>query len=102
MNKSSQWSERNSNPLIRAELRSSPTCWPLGHAASLPRTLRSDDGDLHENIVEKSFNFLSIILSRPDTEKKGIYVGAEGRGPPPSSDGDARIYGLAVPVLKWT
>ena len=47
-----------------------------------------------------SFNFFAIIPSRPDTEKKGVYVVAEERGPPPSSDRDARIYSLAVPVLK--
>ena len=50
----------------------------------------------------RSFNFFAIIPTRPDTEKKGIYVRAEGRGPPPSSDSDARIYSLAVAVLKRT
>ena len=34
-------------------------------------------------------NFFAIILSRPGTENKGIYVGAEERGPRQSSDGDA-------------
>ena len=48
----------------------------------------------------RSFNFFAIIPSRSDTEKKGIYVRAEERGPPPSSDRDARIYSLAVPFLK--
>ena len=33
-------------------------------------------------------------------KKKGIYVGAEERGPHPSSERDGRIYRLAVPVLK--
>ena len=49
-----------------------------------------------------SVNFFVIIPSRPDTEKKRVYVGAEERDPPPppSSDRDARIYSLAVPVLK--
>ena len=47
-----------------------------------------------------SFNFFAIIPSRPDTEKKGIYVRAEERGPPPSSDRDVRIYSVAVPFLK--
>ena len=31
---------------------------------------------------------------------RGIYVGAEERGPRPSSDRGVRIYRLAVPVLK--
>ena len=48
----------------------------------------------------RSFNVFSIIPSRPDTEKKGIYVRAEERGPPPSSDRGARIYSVAVPFLK--
>ena len=41
--------------------------------------------------------FFAIILSRPGTEKKGIYVGAEERGPPQSSDRDAIIYSLPFP-----
>ena len=44
-----------------------------------------DNGDVHENIDRRkidfaSFNFSAIILSRSDTEKKGIYVGTEERG----------------------
>ena len=45
---------------------------------------------------------LAIIPSRLVTEKKGIYVGAEERGPRPSLDRDGRIYRLAIPVLKKT
>ena len=47
-------------------------------------------------------NHFTIIRSRPATQKKGIYVGAEERGPRQSSDRDAKIYCLAVPVLKKT
>ena len=42
-------------------------------------------------------NFFAIILSRPGTEKKGIYVAAEERGPRQSSDRDGRIYSLPFP-----
>ena len=42
-------------------------------------------------------NFFAIILSRPGTEKKGIYVAAEERGPRQSSDRDAIIYSLPFP-----
>ena len=78
----------------------------LGYLRCAPnnRDLTIDNGDVHENIDRRkidfaSFNFSSIIPSRPDTEKKGIYVGAEERDG--KRDGDARIYSLAVPVLHW-
>ena len=45
-------------------------------------------------------NHFAIIASRPFTQKNGIYVGAEERGPQPSSDRDGRINRLAAPVLK--
>ena len=67
---------------------------PLSFSLSLSLgTLRSDNGDVYENIVEKRLrilNFFVIILSRPGTEKKGIYVGAEERGPRQSSDSRSR------------
>ena len=78
----------------------------LGYLRCAPnnRDLTIDNGDVHENIDRRkidfaSFNFSAIIPSRPDTEKKGIYVGAEERDG--KRDGDARIYSLAVPVLHW-
>ena len=74
---------------------------PLSFSLSLSLgTLRSDNGDVYENIVEKRLrilNFFVIILSRPGTEKKGIYVAAEERGPRQSSDKDAIIYSLPFP-----
>ena len=45
-------------------------------------------------------NNFAIIQSRPDTSKKGIYVGVQTRGPLPSSDKDGSIYRLTVPVIK--
>lgn len=45
-------------------------------------------------------NCYAIIPSLPVTLKKGNVVGAEGRGPRPNSDGDSKIYRLAVPILK--
>ena len=51
-------------------------------------------------------NRLRILLrfrdytKSPGYSKKGIYVGAKERGPPTSSDRDARIYSHAVLVLK--
>ena len=47
-------------------------------------------------------NHFEIIPSRPVTSKRGIYVGAEERGPHPISDRDGRIYLLVVPVLQKT
>ena len=47
-------------------------------------------------------NFCAIIPSRPVTLKGGSYVGAEERGPRPRSGSYARVYRLAVPVLKYT
>ena len=44
-------------------------------------------------------NFFAIIPSRPVTLKREIYVGAEERGPRPSSNRDGRIYRIAVPLL---
>ena len=43
-------------------------------------------------------NHFTITPSRPVI--KGIFRGAEERGPRPSSYRDGRIYRLAVPVLK--
>ena len=78
----------------------------LGYLRCAPnnRDLTIDNGDVHENIDRRkidfaSFNFSAIIPSRPDTEKKGIYVLKRGDG---ARDGDARIYSLAVPVLLGT
>ena len=47
-------------------------------------------------------NFFAIIPSRPVTLKRGINVGAEERGPRPSTNRDGRIYRIAVPVLNYT
>ena len=47
-------------------------------------------------------NHFAIIAIRPVTWKKEIDVGAEERGPHPSSDRDVRIYRIAFPVLEKT
>ena len=61
-------------------------------ATSMKKSLKNRLGILSNNFA--------IIQSRPDTSKKGIYVGIQERGPLPSSDKDGRIYRLAVPVIK--
>ena len=70
-------------------------------------TLRSHDspGDDNDQGSQKKrlrvfSNCYAIIPSLPVTLKKGNVVGAEGRGPRPNSDGDSKIYRLAVPILK--
>lgn len=59
-------------------------------------TLRSDYGNVLENVAEKNrlrilYNFSAMISISPITLKKGILVEPEERGPQPSSDTDARI-----------
>ena len=44
--------------------------------------------------------FFEIIPRGSLTEKNGIWVGAEEKGPRPSAERDGRIYRLAVPVPK--
>lgn len=41
-------------------------------------------------------------FSRLSQVAQKIYVAAEEKELPPSSDGDGRTYRLAVSVLKWT
>ena len=53
-----------------------------------------------KNRLRTLLNFFAIIPIRPVTLKKRILVGAEERGPRPSSDRDGKTYRLAVPVLK--
>ena len=69
-------------------------------------TLRSDNGDVHENLAEKQtphpFKPFRDYPESPSYLKKRIYVGAEEREPHQSLDRDGRIYRLAVPVLKTT
>ena len=69
-------------------------------------TLRSHNGDVYKNLAENRLRILSnhfvIILSRPVTYAKRIYVRAEESGPHPSSDRDGRIYRLVVLVLIWS
>ena len=69
-------------------------------------TLRSHNGDVYKNLAENRLRILSnhfvIILSRPVTYAKRIYVRAEENGPHPSSDRDGRIYRLVVLVLIWS
>ena len=43
----------------------------------------------------------AIIPSLPVTQKKGIYVGDEERGPHPSWERHGTIYRLVVPVLSF-
>ena len=67
-------------------------------------TLRSDNGDVHENFAKNRLQILSlffaIIPRGPVTQKKGIWVGAEEKGQRPSSNRDGRIYRLAISVPK--
>ena len=67
-------------------------------------TLRSHNGDVYKNLAENRLRILSnhfvIILSRPVTYAKRIYVRAEESGPHPSSDRDGRIYRLVILVLS--
>ena len=67
-------------------------------------TLRSENGDVHENVAEKQtshhFNCFTIIPIRPVTSKKRSLAGAGERGTRSSSDRDGRTYRLAVPVRK--
>ena len=73
----------------------------------LRATLRSDNGDVHENFAEKyRLRILSIfsrlfqgaqLLKRREFAE-GIV--AEEKAPRPSSDRAGRIYWLAVPVPK--
>ena len=67
-------------------------------------TLRSDNGDVHENVAEKKPSYhlklFTIIAICPVTYNKGILAGAEERGTRSSWDRDGRIYRLAVLVPK--
>ena len=66
-------------------------------------TLRSDNGDVHENVAEKqTSHHFKLFRDYPNSPcyKKGIFAGAEERGTFSSSDRDGRIYRLAVPVPK--
>ena len=69
-------------------------------------TLRSHNGEVYKNLAENRLRILSnhfaIILSRPVTYGRRIYVRAEESGPHPSSDRDGRIYRLVVLVLIWS
>ena len=66
------------------------------------RDLRSDNGDVHENVAEKQtshdFKLFGDYPNSPFYLKEGILAGAEERGTHSSSDGDGRIYRLSVPV----
>jgi len=55
-----------------------------------------------KNSLHILLNFFAIIQFALLLKRKGILIGAEERGPRPSSDRDGRIYRLAVPVLKKT
>ena len=67
-------------------------------------TLRSTNGDLHENVTEKwsshPFAFFANISREPVTKKKRIWGEAEEKRLRPSSERDGRIYRLAVAVPK--
>ena len=78
----------------------------LGYLQCAPnnRDVTIDNGDVHENIDRRkidfaSFNFSAIIPSRPDTEKKGIYVGAEERGRRPGTE---MLEFIALPFPFYT
>ena len=66
-------------------------------AAILLVTLRSDNGDVRGNVTETShpFTFFRDYSKGPSYLKEGDWVGAEEKGPRPSSDRDGRIYRLA-------
>ena len=51
-------------------------------------------------INSASYQTISRLSQIPVTKTKAIYVGAEKRGPPPSSDRDGRIYRLPFPSSK--
>ena len=72
--------------------------------AILLGTLRSDSGDVHESVAKKQsshpFTFFRDYSKGPSYLKEGNWVGAEEKGPRPSSDRDGRIYRLAVSVPK--
>ena len=65
--------------------------------AILLGTLRSDNGDVRGNVAETShpFTFFRDYSKGPSYLKEGDWVGAEEKGPHPSSDRDGRIYRLA-------
>ena len=67
--------------------------------------LRSDNGDVHENVTEKyalhPFKLFRDYPKSPRYLKEGnLGLSSEEMGPCPSSDRDGRIYHVAVPVLK--
>ena len=68
------------------------------------RTLRSNNGDVHENFAEKlaprPFKSFRDYPKSPSYLKQGNLWWSWREGPHPSSGRDGRIYRLAVAVLK--
>ena len=78
--------------LRRRIVRSRDVIYDLTTATSMKTSLK--------NRLQILSLFFAIIPRGPVTQKKGIWVGAEEKGPRLSSNRDGRIYHLAVSVPK--